>query len=342
MENSEIKNETSVEAKKQPIYKDKNVILAAIIVVLLVAYGIYTKKIDVKSWFQTGLSQEQAKTKVEDFVKNNLIAPGTEFSVKEAVEENGLYKVTVTVGKQEIVSYLTKDGKKFFPQVMDIAEVEKQAADAKKQAEESNKEIPKADKPTVDLYVMSFCPYGNKSEDTLKPAYDLLKNKVDFNFHYIVSSNGDEIQSLHGVKEVDQNKREACVLKDYGKDKWFNFVAYVNKNCGSDGACWEAGAKAGGLDTAKISGCVAAQGVALMKANEEASKNANASGSPTMTINGVSTKAVYQYGNSEAYKQAICDAFNKAPAECSKVLASNGAAAASDAAPASCSTPPAQ
>ena len=39
-----------------------------------------------------------------------------------------------------------------------------------------------------------------------------------------------------------------------------------------------------------------------------------------MLINGTETKSVYQYGNSEAYKQAICGAFNTAPEECAEVL----------------------
>lgn len=324
MENDEIKKEaaeeTKAEVEKAPFYKNTNFILGAALVVLLAAYGIYTKKPNVKSWFQTGLSQEQAKKKVENFVKNNLIQPETEFAIKDITEENGLYKVTVSLGKQDIVSYLTKDGKKFFPQVMDIAEVEAKAEETKKQEEESNKEVPKADKPKVELFVMSFCPYGNKAEDTMKSVYDLLKNKVDFSFRYIVESTDGKIQSLHGEPEVIQNEREACVLKDSGKDKWFAFVTYVNKNCGSDGACWEAGAKATGLNVAKINACVKESGAALMTADAEISKNANASGSPTMLINGVSTKAVYQYGNSEAYKQAICDAFTTAPAECVKKL----------------------
>jgi glutaredoxin len=167
-----------------------------------------------------------------------------------------------------------------------FAEIEKQKEAAKKQEEESNKEVPKTDKPKVDLFVMSFCPYGNKSEDTLKSVYALLKNKVEFNFHYIVTVEGDKVQSLHGEKEVAQNEREACVLKDYGKDKWFDFVAYVNKNCGSDGACWEAGAKILGINSVKVSACVAADGLALMKANAEISDQAGATGSPTLMING--------------------------------------------------------
>jgi hypothetical protein len=175
---------------------------------------------------------------------------------------------------------------------------------------------------------MAFCPYGNKAEDTLKPAYDLLKNKVDFNFHYIVSTDGSDIQSLHGPKEVTEDQREVCVLKNYGKDKWMDVVTYVNDKCGSDGSCWDAAIKNSGIDAAKIESCVSADGLNLLKADEKASNDAGASGSPTMVINGVETQAVYQYGNSESYKQAICAAFNESPSECSQQLSSQSSASA--------------
>lgn len=265
---------------------------------------------------------EAAKEKALDFVKNNMVQPGVEVSVKETAKEGELYRIVFKVEDQEFTGYISQNGIKFFPEAMDIAEVEKQIAEQKKKEEEALKDVPKTDKPVVDLYVMSFCPYGNRAEDTMKPVYDLLKDKVDFNFRYIVSSSGNAIQSLHGQPEVVQNEREACVMKNYGKDAWMSFVTYVNKNCGSDGSCWEVGAKANNIDTSKINSCVKSEGVELMKADEKLATGANASGSPTMIINGVQSKAVYQYGNSDGYKQAICNAFNEAPAECAQVLSS--------------------
>ncbi|MFA6064546.1 MAG: hypothetical protein WCW44_05980 [archaeon] len=184
----------------------------------------------------------------------------------------------------------------------------------------------KTDKPVVDLYVMSFCPFGNKAEDTMLPVYNLLKDKATFNVHFIVNTDGNNVVSLHGAPEVVQNEREACVLKNYDMNKLMNFMVYVNDNCGSNGSCWETGATALGIDKAKINACVASEGVALMKANEAASTAANANGSPTLLINGVNTTAVYQYGNSEAYKVAICNSFTTAPAECSAVLSGDATA----------------
>ncbi|MDP1884203.1 MAG: hypothetical protein Q8L10_02440 [Candidatus Moranbacteria bacterium] len=299
--------------KKRPIIAG-----LAVLLVIAIGVGVYFYKFRTED-----IGLEGAKNKVLEFVNGNLLQPGTVATVEDAEREGGLYKITINIaGKQKVATYLTKDGKKFFPEGMDT-DVEKREV-AEKQPEEV-KEVPKNDKPVIDLYVMSFCPFGNKAEDTLKPAYDLLKKKVDFNFHYIVSSNGEEILSLHGPKEVAQNEREACVLKNYGKDRWFSFVAYVNKNCGSDGACWETGIRSMGLSVDKINNCVNSEGSALMKENEKASTEAGAQGSPTMLINGVPTRTVYQYGNSEVYKQVVCDAFNKAPAECAKKLSTQAA-----------------
>lgn len=43
----------------------------------------------------------------------------------------------------------------------------------------------KTDKPQLDFYVMSFCPYGNQMESTLRPIFDLLGNKIDLRPRYI-------------------------------------------------------------------------------------------------------------------------------------------------------------
>ncbi len=300
---------------------DRKVILAIVVILLIAGYGIYAKSpkgFSLNKFFVKGITKDEAKAKIEALIKDG----GGAATVKEVTEDGDLYKITVNANGQDQPVYVTKDGTKFIQQAISFNEIAKQQEEAKKQQEDASKPAPKSDKPAVDLFVMSFCPYGNKAEDTLKSVYVLLKDKVNFNFHYIVTVEGDKISSLHGQKEVDQDEREACVLKNYGKGRWLDFVSYVNANCGSDGKCWEAGAKSMAVDTAKISACVSSEGLALMKADAEISSAAGASGSPTMAVNGQTTQAVYQYGNSEAYKKAICDAFNTAPAECSKTLSS--------------------
>src|SRR6056297_922162 len=67
------------------------------------------------------LTTEEAKTKAKKFIDNNLLAAGQSGSeITNVTEEKGLYKMKVKVGNQSIDSYMTKDGSKFFPQVVDM------------------------------------------------------------------------------------------------------------------------------------------------------------------------------------------------------------------------------
>jgi hypothetical protein len=331
----EVKNSPEEEKKitpeevksKLPFNGNKKFIWIIVAILILGGAYFYGKKPNspLTKLFQKGITQDEAKAKVKELIDNS----GGGAEVTGVTMENGLYKVTVNSNKQDFPVYVTKDGKKFFPQgPVDFDEAKKQAEAAKQKEADTYKPVEKSDKPVVDLYVMGFCPYGNKSEDTLKPVYSLLKDKVTFNFHYIVDVTDNKVQSLHGDKEVTEDEREACILRDYGKDKWMDFVTYVNDKCGSDGSCWEDAAKSGSINTAKVTACVTSSGVTLMKAEADASKKTGASGSPTMIINGSQTKAVYQYGNSDAYKTEICNAFNNPPSECSQKLGSSTDASA--------------
>ena len=187
--------------------------------------------------------------------------------------------------------------------------------------------IPKSDKPSVELFVMSFCPYGNLAENTMLPVQQLLGDKIDLAVHYIVGIQDDQVNSLHGQPETDQNIRELCVLKNYDKSKMWAFMTYVNDNCGSDGSCWQTGADSLGIDTAKIDECFTNEGFALM--SEEASKivEYDVTASPTLFINDVrDSSKENKLGNPEAYKDLICSAFNEAPEECLTELEPTAAA----------------
>jgi hypothetical protein len=275
------------------------------------------------------LSSQQVGEKVIDYINQNLVQTGTKASLVSVEDTGGVYKIITSYQGQQISVYATKDGRfLFLPQgTIDMTETKTQPT--QQTQEQTQQEVQKTDKPKVELFVMGFCPYGNMAENTMLPVYNLLKNKVDWKIYYIVSISGSTVNSLHGQPEVDEDEREACVLSEYGLDKWWNFTIYVNNKCGRDGACWEEAANQAGLDVNKIKDCVNKKGLDLMKASESATQSAGVTGSPTLIINGVKSRAVYQYGNSEAYRQAICDAFTSPPRECSEVLKSSGSGASS-------------
>jgi glutaredoxin len=248
-------------------------------------------------------------------------------SLVSVTEESGLYKITLSIDGTDTPFYATEDGKLFMNSYGQISDIKAQLSASASQQQPAT--VPKTDKPKIELFVMSFCPYGNQAENTMQSVYNLLKDSTDFNVHYIVNVNGNVTNSLHGQPEVDEDQREACILKEYGLDKWWTFTVYVNNNCGGSGSCWENASKAAGIDADKINDCVSKSGLDLMKAEAAATDSAGASGSPTLIINGVKSSAVYQYGNSEAYKEAICSAFNTPPAGCSQNLGASSVSASS-------------
>ena len=267
------------------------------------------------------VSKDKIGGLVVDFFNTKLSqTPGTLNSINEI---SGVYQVMINMSGKVVPLYFTKDGN-FIQQGYDLIPIIEKTSATNTDTQTT---IPKTEKPSVELYVMSFCPYGNEAEKTMQPVYDLLKDKVDWNVHFIVGVSGTAVNSLHGEKEVTEDEREACVIKNYDVGTWFTFANYVNNNCGSNGSCWQDAAKAANVDVNKINSCVTSEGLDLMKAEETASNAAGATGSPTFIINGVESNAIYQYGNSEAYKGAICAAFSTVPTQCSQKLTSTSTAA---------------
>ena len=185
-------------------------------------------------------------------------------------------------------------------------------------------------KPQIDFFVMSYCPYGNQAEEGIEPVYQLLKGKADFNPKYVIYSNyggggpnycidNDNLCSMHGIQELNQNVREACVGKHMGMDEWFEFALAMNDKCTSQNAdtCWEPVAEDLGLDVETIKKCEEEEAVALMSADKELGDKLKVSGSPTVFIDGESYSGAR---TPEAYKQALCAAFDEPPEECDAVL----------------------
>lgn len=283
------------------------------------------------------LSLEEAKAKAASFINDNLMQEGQSVSIKEAAEESGLYKVVVNMPNgQEIETYLSKDGEKFFPQVMGVAETEKAVEERKKNQEaaqtQAAADVPKAQKAEVELFVMSFCPYGVIAENAMAPVFDLLGDKADINIRYIASIEGDdinEVKSLHGPIEGIEDARQLCVEKNYGKEAFWQYVGEINEKCypiysqGDDvyEECWTTAAQNAGINRRTIDNCVQKEGPGLIREEDAAAKEYGVTGSPTLIINGSKINAAR---NPEGFKTAICNGFEEAPEECGEALSEEG------------------
>ena len=297
----------------------KKILTIVLCSVLLVGIFLFIQKEKIKETFTKNPSIEQVTAEAIKYINDNFLSYGATASLLEVVDGGNVYKMhlKITEGEEvlgEFDSYVTKDGKLLFPEGYDMGKTLGLGGE--------EIEIPKNDFPKVELFVMSFCPYGNQAEETMRPVYDLLKDKVDWDIFYVVYLTEQGFESMHGEIEIEQNKREACVLEKAGLDKWWPFVSYVNNNCGEDGSCWEDAAQEADVGLATINDCFVLEGDDLMENSATVSAIAGVNGSPTLMINGAESTAVYRYGQPQAYLEAICSAFNNPPEECSVELSS--------------------
>jgi protein-disulfide isomerase len=289
-----------------------------------------------------GLNSNDVGKKTVDYINKNLVQTGTA-TLASVEEANGLYKVTTSYQGRDIPVYVTNDGKLLFAsQPIDMTQIA--ATTATTATTTSTQQITKTAKPTVDLYVMSFCPYGVQAETIMKPVFDLLGTKADFKIRFIATVGGttvDSIQSLHGANEAKEDLRQVCIMKYYDAKTYWNYLQAFDTNCYpsvSDAtaldACVKSSASSAGIDLSKIETCASGgEGIDLLKADEKLTNQYSISGSPTLLINSVEYSGSR---SSDAFKQAICGAFTTAPSECSQTLSSGSSSSSGSAASGGC------
>lgn len=271
------------------------------------------------------ISQLNAGYKVLNTVNTYFVPGGNANLAGRPVEEKGLYKVDLTLDSVTQSFYLTRDGEwLILPGTM--IDITKLKGMAKQKPEATNEEIPKADKPAIELFIMSLCPYGNRAEKEILPIVGLFGDKIDFKIKFIVNVNGDSIgnvASLHGIDEVKEDLRQAAIMKYY-PDKFSAYVDKINeKSCViSCGAIkledyWREAAANLQMDIKKIEKfAYGNEGMAQLKEDSAVSSKYNVTASPTLIINGTKGDAIYK--GAKAVQEAICSAFTNAPSLCQK------------------------
>lgn len=149
----------------------KNLIVLAIAVIgiLVIASVAYTNGFlgNNQNQNENVLSTNEISEKVINFINENILQGQAAASLIEIVEENGLYKVKIKIGEEEFDSYVTKDGKLLFPQVIDM---ESSSSASEEENEEvvstignfliSKDEICREDgKPIIYFFGSENCPH---------------------------------------------------------------------------------------------------------------------------------------------------------------------------------------
>ncbi len=256
-----------------------------------------------------------------------FLQSGSKHSVKYVnyTEKNGLIALDFVIDDvypQKL--YITKDYEYLLQQPVKFSDIKGQVAMAKAQAEEALKPPEKSDKPKVQLFVMSYCPYGNLAEKALKDVVDLLSDKVDFEPVYIISGSNGNYNSLHGQKELEQDVREKIIFNKYGAKKWMEYVYDADTNCTLNNidTCWKEVATRAGVDATAVEAEYAANFNAIADGEVAKTSQNGVSASPTLLVNSKKYSGDFI---PEAYKDWICSGFNTMPQECDTQLSTTSA-----------------
>lgn len=270
------------------------------------------------------LSKEKAAQVALDYIGEYLLPEEVTVNLEEVKDIGTAYLMKIEMEGQSMDTYVTKDGNMFFMQPVFLNVTPEVFAPE----EEPVVEVTKTEKPVVELFVMSHCPYGTQAEKGMLPVVNELGDKIDFELKFVN-------YAMHpSAGEVQEELNEYCIQRDYN-DK---FVAYLSAFLeDGDG---EAALKAVGLTFEDIATCVEETDKEFDVTKNLEDKDSwlsgsfpkfmiydadnqkyNVRGSPTLVINGAQVQAGR---DAQSILDAVCEGFVEKPEECNTDMSEFG------------------
>ena len=297
--------------------------LVSIIIALLIFF-VLIPSLEQK---EQPLDSEKITNKIESFINKNLMQGNRSITVTEkAVEEHGLYKVVIDVGDgKNLNSYLTKDEKILLFEGIDIEEVEaKKTESSDETPSPKTTDIPKSEKPKVEVFVMSHCPYGTQIEKGILPVVKTLGDKIDFELKFVD-------YAMHGEIEINEQLQQYCI-KSQENEKFIPYLECFLEAGDSTSCLTEAK-----INISKLNSCISTTDKEYkLTANfkdkttykgqyppfnihKEDNVKYGVGGSPVLIVNEVTASSAR---DSKSLLATICSAFETAPEECATELSS--------------------
>ena len=182
----------------------------------------------------------------------------------------------------------------------------------------------KKETPEVELFVMSYCPFGTQMEKGILPVVELLGDKIDFTVKFCD-------YAMHGKKELDEQLLQYCIQEEQN-DKFIDYLKCFLKEGKSDECIKEVE-----IDEAKLNTCIGIADARYKVSEDYEDKSTwkgayptfniykedvdkyGVSGSPTLVINGVTALT---NRDPASLLDAICTGFIEKPEECNEELSS--------------------
>jgi hypothetical protein len=187
-------------------------------------------------------------------------------------------------------------------------------------------------KKSLDLFVMSHCPYGTKAMLAVKEFADAFGKDAAVSVHYIGDSANGKLESMHGPDEVTDDLREVCAIQHYGQNqKFLDFLACRSKDLKAD---WKDCTGKNGIDAGVIQKCVDSEGNGLLTASFDVASKLKIQSSPTFLVN---NRTTFNAQDAAGIAAQYCKA-NPGLAACSQKLTATAPAQAAGGGGAACGT----
>jgi len=268
---------------------------------------------DLKSGEETGV-----------FLKSAFQLP--ELNLMSSVDERSLCLHTYQIEGNDVEIYTSYDGEIIF--IPGLEPINKSTYNLGQEKEVQ--ELQKLDKPVVELFVMSHCPYGTQFEKGILPVVDLLGNSIDFEIKFVN-------YIMHDMIEIEEQLLQYCVQED-SKEVYKDYL-YCFLEDGDTDRCLEKT----GITKESLNECISQtdQAYNIMGSYEdkeswlsgvypkflihdEDNKKYGVQGSPTLVING---SVVNSSRDSQSILNSICNGFEEKPSACDQSLSTDNPSA---------------
>jgi protein-disulfide isomerase len=299
--------------------------ILSILLLIALAGSMYVNLTGKAVLTLTQPSADEIGKKVVDFINNNLVQPGTSASLVSVKDMGSYYEILTSYQGRQIPVYASKDGKILFLQAIDMSQI--QQTQTQTVTQQQTQEIPKKDRPTAELYIFSYCPFGASTLDSFAIVGKLLSNKANMKVKFF--------SDMHGEHELQQNKIQECIQEVDPQKYWeyaSRYLKTVYSKCSStrDINCDKNESitlmKEVGIDADKVMKCVEERGEELYKRDISDAERFGLTGSPSLVINDVHVSGFDR--SPEGIKKLVCSSFTTPPAECSQVLSTSSSKSA--------------